>query len=852
MNRIQIYKVSRYINCTRLKFFQQHSVLFFLLLLSVVSYGQADSLSMQTDSISNDSINVHVNIEKSALEEQIDYQARDSILYYVKDMYVELYGEAVVDYSTIHLEAAYIRIDFKNFMILAYGMNDTNGVVQGIPFFKDGEQEFESDTISYNYETKKGIIQHIFTKQGDGFLHGDRVKKLEDNTILVRNGSFTTCSLKDPHFEIQFNKAKVIPDDKIVTGPVWLVIEGIPTPLALPFGFFPNKKGRASGILIPTYGESANRGFYLENGGYYFGLSDMVDLSVRGDIYSRGSWALKTESNYKKRYKYEGNLNVSYAVNLLGERNTSSFEKSKAFFIKWKHVQDPKARPNSRFSANVQLGSSDYNTYNPSSSQDYLSSNYSSSISYSTRIASVFNLTANLSQTQNTQTNTFSISLPDIALTSNRFYPFRSKKKSRNKFLESVNLSYSLYARNSLNTIDSLLFDNLDWVNFDNGVKHTVPVSSSFKLFKYVNVTNSIAYTQRWYFQSIEKHWNALDSSLVTDTIQGFNIAHDFSVSSSLSTKLYTFLSFKRGPISAFRHVLTPTVRFSWRPDFGEQQWGYYKYYITPGATEATRYSVFEGGIYGSPSAGKSMLSTFALSNNVEMKVRNRKDTLSGFKKIALIDDLTLSSSYNFAADSLNWAKVLLSGRTRLFKSLDLRYAATFDPYIVDSTGRNLNQFEWDVNDRLLRQNSGEWGVSLNWNLGPQTFKNKNKPIDTTHVSVVDKIPWSLNLAYTMQYIHDYRETSLEPKTFIQTISINGSINLTPNWRVSLMTNYNFVDHEFIYTSVNIYRDMHCWEINFNWIPTGFRKSYNMTIRVKSSILQDLKVTKKTDWRDYY
>ncbi len=818
----------------------------------MLGFGQVDSLQMKTDSIGNDSINAIVNVEKSQLEEEIDYQCRDSLLYHVKDQYVELFGEGIVDYGTIHLESAYIRIDFQKFMILAFGMPDSNGVVQGTPLFTDGDQTFESDTIRYNYETKKGIIQHIFTTQGDGFLHGDRVKKLEDNTILVRDGSFTTCSLHDPHFAICFNKAKVIPNDKIVTGPVWLVIEDIPTPLALPFGFFPNKKGRSSGILIPTYGESATRGFYLENGGYYFGISDMFDLTLRGDIYSRGSWALKTESNYKKRYKFEGNLNLSYAVNLLGERNTNTFEKSKAFFVKWKHVQDPKARPNSRFSANVQMGSSDYNTFNPSSTQDYLSSNYSSSISYSTTIASFFNLTANLSQTQNTQTNTFSISLPDIAVTSNRFYPFRSSKKSRGKFLESVNMSYSLYSRNSLNTIDSLLFENLDWVNFNNGVKHTIPISSSFKLLRYFNFTNTFSYNQRWYFKHIEKHWSNLDSALITDTIQGFRIAHDFVYSTKMSTKLYTFLSFKRGPVSAFRHVLTPSVTFSWRPDFSDQQWGYYKYYITPGQTEATRYSVFEGGIYGTPSAGKSSKLNFAITNNLEMKVRNRKDSTSGFKKIALIDNFTLSTGYNFAADSLNWDKLIMSGRTRLFQSLDLRYAATFDPYITDSNGVNLNQFEWDVNKRLVRQNSGEWGISLNWNLTPQTFKKKNAGTDTTESNGMYKIPWNLNLAYTMQYTRNYQITAIEEKEFLQTLSINGSINLTPNWRVSVMTNYNFVDHEFVYTSVNIYRDMHCWEINFNWIPTGFRKSYNMTIRVKSSILQDLKIEKKTDWRDYY
>ncbi|HPS83828.1 MAG TPA: putative LPS assembly protein LptD, partial [Bacteroidales bacterium] len=334
-----------------------------LLLFACAASGQV----VDTSAVGNDSIRATVQEEKSSLEDPIDYQARDSILFNVKQQIVEMFGEAMVDYGSIHLEAGYIRIDFSKFVITAYGLPDSNGVVQGIPKFKDGEQEFESDTIVYNYETKKGIIQHIFSEQGGGFLHGDRVKKLPDNTILVRDGSFTTCDQKDPHFQICFNKAKVIPNDKIVTGPVWLEIEDIPTPLALPFGFFPNKKGRASGILIPSYGESTNRGFFLENGGYYFGISDYFDLAVRGDIYSRGSWALKTQSNYKKKYKYDGNLSLSFARNIFGERNTPDFSKNSDFFVKWYHTQDPKARPNSRFSANVQAGTSNYNTYNPSS-----------------------------------------------------------------------------------------------------------------------------------------------------------------------------------------------------------------------------------------------------------------------------------------------------------------------------------------------------------------------------------------------------------------------------------------------------------------------------------------------------
>ncbi len=827
--------------------------LFYIIFISFLFVYKTNGQVVDTVYSSSDSIKVSVQEEKSALKEPIDYKARDSIRFNVKQQIVEMYGEAMVDYGNIHLEAGYIRIDFSRYMIMAYALTDSNGVARGIPKFKDGDQEFESDTIFYNYDTKKGIIQHIFSEQGGGFLHGERVKKLADNTILVRNGSFTTCDLKDPHFQICFNKAKVIPNDKIVTGPVWLEIEHIPTPLALPFGFFPNKKGRASGLLIPSYGESANRGFFLENGGYYFGISDYIDLALRGDIYSRGSWALKAQSNYKKKYKYEGNFSFNFARNIFGERNTPNYSRNSDFFVKWNHSQDPKARPNSRFSANVQAGTSNYNRYNPTSAHDYLSSNYSSSISYSTTFANLFNFTANLNQSQNRQTHSFDITLPEISLSSNRIYPFRQKGKIRKTFkaIDNITVSYAMNSRNSLHTIDTTFIDDFKWNNFNNGIKHTIPISMPLKLLKVVTANTSFVFNERWYFSTINKHWSSADSAVVIDTIQGFSAAHDFTLSTALTTKLYTFVLFKKGPVSAFRHVLTPSVSFSFRPNYAEQMWGYYKYFFKPGDLTPTRYSIYEQGIFGGPSAGKQSMISFAFGNNLEMKVRSKKDTISGFKKIALIDNLSINANYNAAADSLRWSMINLSGRTRIFKGLDVRYAAVFNPYVRDSSGRIINTYEWDVNHRLFKQENGVWGASLNYQLDNGTFRKKGYKPDTSSVSgFVPK--WSLQLSYTLQYSQDFLNIINTQGKVIQTLSFSGDIEFTPNWKLGMMSGYDFVNHDFSYTSVNIHRDLHCWEIIFNWIPAGPRKSYNMTIRVKSSILQDLKFEKKTDWRDLY
>lgn len=810
-------------------------------------YAQNDTLQPNP----NDSINLSVN-SGTGISAKIEYSARDSIRFSMALQKVYLYGNASVNYESIELKAGYMEIDFNARSVFATGIIDSTGALTQLPTFKDGEQSFESDTIKYNYESKKGIIYHIYSQQGDAYLHGDKVKKMPNDEILVSHGAFTTCSLKDPHFEIRFNKAKVIPDDKIVTGPVWLVIEDVPTPLALPFGFFPNKKGRKSGILIPTYGESATRGFYLENGGYYFGISDKVDLSLRGDIYSRGSWALKAQSNYKVRYRYEGNLNISYSVNRFGDKDSPDFEKYSSFFIKWRHNQDPKARPNSRFTADVQAGSSNYNTFNPSSAQDYLSNNFASNISYSTVIARTFNFSANFRHNQNKQTHAVSLNLPEIAMSTNRIYPFRRKEPTgKLRFYENISFSYVMNARNSINTVDSLLFDQFDMNHFDNGVRHSIPLSFTQKIFRYFTLTNSFNQTLRQYFRTIEKRWNAADSSVVTDTVPGHAMNYDFNLSTMLSFRVYTLATFKGGPLMAVRYMLTPSVSFTWRPDFSAPSWGYYQYYSTSASPDPLMYSIFEGSMYGYSPAGKSSQLNVSLANNLEIKVRHRKDSIGGFKKIVLIENLTLGASHNFAADSLRWSYVSVSGRTKLFKNLDIRYAALLDPYIVDSSGINLNQYEWDINRRPWRQNTGEWGASLNWMLNQASFKSKRAVVDSTQ-SHGYEIPWNLQLSYTMQYSRDYRTGALEDKKFIQTLSFSGDIRLTPNWKIGIMSGYDFVNHDFSYTSVNVYRDLHCWEIIFNWIPSGYRKSYNMTIRVKSSILQDLKVTKKTDWRDYY
>lgn len=851
------------------------AVVFYTITSAQDTIKKPDTSKTKNDTI----IQVAQKESEFALSSKVVYKATDSIRFDIDAQKVYLYGKSRIDYEEITLTADYIEISFKINQLFAKGLPDSTGKINGTPIFTQGAETFTANTLTYNFKTKKGLIKDIVTKEGDSYIQGTTVKKFPDNSINIRNGLYTTCELRHPHYEIKFSKARIIPDDKIVTGPAYLVIEDVPTPLAVPFGFFPNKKGQKSGILFPSYGESTNRGFFLENGGYYFGLGQYMDLALRGDIYSRGSWALRSNSNYIKKYRYSGVLGLGYAINIEGEKNTIDYKKNKDFFIRWTHTQDTKAHPQSRFSANVNIATSKYNTYNPSSMQDYLTNTLSSNISYSTTIASNYNFSVNMRHSQNTLTRSLSLFLPELAFSVNRFYPFKREKiMGKPKWYDNISVGYTMNAVNYINTIDTLLFPKNTPFSFErlngmmqNGMKHNIPISSSIKVLKNFSWTNSINYNERWYLQSIEKHWiykpDTALAYLKTDTIQGFKTARDFSFSSSLSTRLYGMYNFKNMKLMAIRHVITPSLSFVFMPDFGAPEWGYYRYLTNydDSVPKTTRYySVFESGYYGSPPTGKSGFVNMALSNNLEMKVRSKKDTITGTKKVVLIDNFTIASGYNIAADSLNWSKISMSGRTKLFKNLDVTYASLWDPYIInDSTGININTFEWTKNKRLFRMVNTDWAFNLNWSLRP---KQKKKEIvsDKASQEEIDMIkanedkyidfdqPWSLNIMYNFRYSRTFNKTTkIIDKKVIQTLSFNGDVSITDKWKIGFTSGYDFQQKEFSPTSINIYRDLHCWEMVFNWIPTGFRKSYNLTIRVKSPVLQDLKLTKKKDFRDY-
>ena len=853
--------------------------------------------------VTRDSIRRVVNVPKkgSAFEVKVERTATDSVVQDMKEKIIYYYGNAVVKYEDITLEANYLEFDLKTNVVTAKGLPDSTGKLIGTPNFTQGETRFEAKEMSYNFQTKKGVIRKVWTEESGGYIHGDKIKRMEDNTINIQSGGFTTCNLKDhPHYQFRFNKAKVIPDDMIVTGPVFVTIMDVPLPIGLPFALFPNSKGQKSGIVVPTYGESANRGFYLENGGYYWAINEHYDLQILGDIYTRGSWAIKPTFRYNQRYKHNGSLALGFAVNKIGTEGAADYDKSTDFKVKWTHKQDTKAHPRHQFSADVNIISSNFNKYNATTSNEYLSNTFKSSVAYQTNFGGKLYLTLNASHSQNTLTKQVTVSLPELTLTANRIYPLQKVGKAGKKhWYKDLNINYTMNAKNYISGIDTLLFPS-GWYQdipawFHNlegytqrGIKHTIPINLPIKLFKHFTWTNTATFNDYMYFDRIEKQWIEADSCLKTDTIRGFRNLIDFNVSSSLTTKLYGMVNFRKGPIRAIRHVFTPTIGISYRPDFSDPKWHVYNQY-TDANGETQVYNMFINTLYGTPSQNRSGLINYNFSNTLDMKVPSKSDTITGMKKVVLLESLSFSGNYDLTQDSLNFSYMSVSARTTLFKKLKVSYSSVWDPYVIDSTGRRVNRFEIIENQRLFHKNNSSWNFSLSWSFNQNDLKkwrSENGEGKTANGALEDfgnKIseraagsefvtegelddilgnpksyidwttPWSLTLSYNLRHTSNIAYAAfmgIATNQVVQTLTVNGDVSITPKWKVSFSTGWDFTNNGLSYTSINIYRDLHCWEMRFNWIPIGNYKSWNFTINVKAQALQDLKLTKKKDYRD--
>ena len=848
----------------------------------------ADSLAeIEQDSLPSDTI--LKKISPDAIEHIVTYTAVDSIVIDVKNRKAYLFKTAVVYYEDMELHADYIEIDFKNNELYASGIETLEGLIEGSPYFIQDGTTYWANEIKYNFTTKKGKITSVITTEGEGFIHGKYVKKMEDYSF-IKTGKYTTCELDHPHFEIAFTKAKIIhkkDDKKIITGPAYLSFVGIPTFLAIPFGFFPNESGRSSGFVMPTFGESSNRGFYFENFGYYFGISDNIDLLISGDIYTRGSWAVKARSNYIFRYKCNGEIEMSFAQNAMGERYTPTFRKANDFKIKWKHNQDPKFHPTTRFSAHVNIVSNTFNKYNLSNVNDYLSNQFNSSINFSTNIRSFFYLDASLSYMQNTQNHVVNLSFPEVNMSVNQFYPFRKKGKTGQlKWYDNISLKWSSQFGSNINSYDSLLLNPNTWQQVNVGMRHTIPLNIPIKIAKLINWNSSINFTERWYLQNIEKEFiSYIDSSgwrygdAENIFVRKFNALHELNLSSSLTTKVYFMYQFKKGKLKAIRHVMTPNLNFSYMPKINGVMTGTYFNSITGRIME---YSYYEGSMYGTANAKTVANLRLSIGNNVEMKVASKKDSITGNKKIVLLEDFSASMYYNFAADSMNWSMLSLTGRTTIFRQLYITFNLEFDPYSRDSLGNRTKYTEWKVNKKLLRFSSSGISLGFNWHFDKNTFSGKKKSENQTEEENRRKSdalsenklgipnnrpdydnPWSVTLNYTFNY--NTRENMLYFKrlaekkyvdekkyenNMVHTVNITGDVSITKKWKIGFSSGYDIVNKELTYTSIDIYRDLHCWEMRFNWIPLGFQKGWRFTINVKAAVLQSIKLNMKRDFRD--
>lgn len=834
------------------------------------------------------------------LQDAIQYDAIDSMIVSLDGQKVYLYNQAKVNYQNIELSAYYIELDLDTKEIYAEGIKDSTGEMTQKPIFKQGAEEYESETMRYNFDTEKAFITKVVSKQGEGFIHSDRTKKIGEEVFITEDAKYTTCDADHPHFYLQLTKAKVISNKKIITGPAYMVLEDFPIYFPfLPFGYFPNSPTYSSGILIPKYGEEQNRGFFLRDGGYYWAASQYFDLAVQGDIYSKGSWGTRIKTNYRKRYKFSGGFGFDYAINKYGEKGLDTYKKSRQYKITWSHSQDSKANPNRTFSASVNLSSSGYDKENAYNTNDYLQTTKSSSISYTRRFENTpFNMSMNLRHSQNTRDSTISLSLPELTFSMAKIYPFRKKNRSgKLKFYEKFGINYTGNLKNSITAREDEILQTSFATDWKNGIKHNLPISfPSFNLFKYINFSPGISYNEKWYFKKynyeyvaggdFENNPSGVPNTVRVDTITGLNRVYDYAYSISSSTNIYGMF-IPRNPnsrIKGIRHKMTPSISFSYRPDFGKQKFGYWQEVQVDSTGRVQYFDVNAGGVYGgSPGRGESGAISFGLNNNLEMKVLESPDSTKAddeqkFKKVKLIDNLSISSSYNLVADSLNLAPFNIRARTTV-AGVSINMGTTLDPYMVDENYRRINKFTWNERSgikklgRITRANLS-FGMTFRSKQDKNQNQNQNQnqsPLagedesmmggdempegDVVLPSAYDNymdfnIPWDFGFDYSLNYTG--ASSSYPNGRVSQTIGVRGNMSITDKWKISANTNFDIQAGEFSFTTFNLSRDLHCWAMSFNFVPFGFRKSYSFTISAKSSMLSDLKLQKQQSHYDNF
>ncbi len=840
------------------------------------------SIRIQTsDTLKTDSANAKT---ASGLTSNIEYSAQDSIRFNVDKSTIHLYGKGRIHYEDLELDAEYIRIDQKQKLLFASGLNDKKNVYRGRPIFKQGSDEpVTTDSVVFNFETKKGKAYGTATSMDGGYIQASQFKKNKYDEGFIKDGMYSTCNLPEPHthFGIHITKG-IITDKQVVSGPAYLVIEHIPTPLGVPFGFFPKTNKRASGFRFPSFGEDATRGFYMNGIGWYLGINDYWDADITGTLYSKGSYSVSTIGRYRKNYKHNGSVNLSYAEtkdpNAI--KGTPDNKAAKDFRIQWSHVQDNSANPGTTFGASVNFGTSKY--YRNTNDNGYYNirnltnNSMSSSINYGTTfIDGLFNFTTTLSHRQDLNTGMVGIDFPSYNLSMSTLNPFdRKDRAGEQKWYQRISVGYSSQGTNRIDTKDSLLFKKETLKKLQSGIQHSIPVSLNLNVLKVLNFNTSVNYNERWAFQTIRRYYDPSASNQVaTDTVTGFKRNYDYGVSGGFSTKLYGMATFKKGRVVALRHVVTPTASFSYRPDFSSSRFGFYKEIegvpqdlVTDPTSpfySNRRYSVFENSPSGGPGSGRSASLSFSIDNNIEAKVRAKTDTGSVYEKIPIIEGLSFSSGYNFAAESFKLSPINFSGRTSFFKQkMGVNFGGEFDPYQVERNGSMVNRVDrYTFADGKFPRLS-RFFLSTNFNFNSAKLKERNDNLrdkqedpgltpsqqqdvrdilNNPNYFVDFNVPWNISASYSMGYYNNG-----VTKTIDNTLNFNGDFSLTPKWKIAFNSGFDFKANKFSTTDFSIHRDLHCWDLSFRWVPFGMYKSYSVDLRVRSSILQDLKITKRS------
>lgn len=845
---------------------------------------------------------------KPGIDAPVDYECTDSLVYDAETRLVHLYGKAQVKYMDMTLNAAKITMNMDSSMVRAAGERDTAGILQDKPVYSQGSDNYHSELMAFNFKTKKGYITNVETTQGDGFMQSQHSKRAADGTLYLEHAKYTTCDAKHPHFYLALSRAKVRPGKESVFGPAYLVVADVPLPLAVPYGFFPFNKKYSSGFIMPSYGDETSRGFYLRDGGYYFAINDYMDIKALGEIYTKGSWGLSAETNYRKRYRYNGNFYISFLRTVDGEKNMPDYAVTKSLKVQWTHSKDAKASPNTTFSARVNFASENYersnleSMYNPLA---YTQSTRASSVSFSHTFPSIgLNIAGSTNLTQSLRDSSVSMTLPDLSISLNRFYPFRRKHQAgKERWYEKISMSYTGSLSNSINTKEDKLFKSNLVKDWRNGMQHRIPIDATFQVFKYINISPQFSLRDIMYTNRVMRSWDEITQKEVADTTYGFYNLYDWSLGVSANTTLYGFYKPWRklfgDKIIAVRHVFKPSVSFSYAPDFTSSHYGYQRTYVKTdanGEVSTVTYSPYSGGIYSYPSGTKQGMITMSVSNNVEMKVKSDRDT-TGERKISIIDELYGALSYNMAAETRPWSNLNTRIRLKLTKNYTFSMAAVFATYA----------YAFDKNGRVVTSDRTEWsygrfgrfqGMSQNLsytfnnetlsklfsrrsdrstasndetdtdtdtdaedaNIDPDLRNAKKGGKQKKQKAKVDEdgylrfsLPWSFTVSYGISMAED-RSKQINvrrmryPYSFTQTMNFSGYLRIAEGWNISFTSGYDFNYHELSMTTASVSRDLHCFEMSCSVVLRPY-SSFNFTFRARANELADaLKWDKRSSY----